>query len=522
MRTVRKVVGARALVAGLTLAATMLVATMLATTVGGRVGAAAAAPSAVQSGYWLVGSDGAVFSFGGVTFAGSLGGTPLGAPIVGMAATPSGGGYWLASADGRVFGFGDAPVLGSPADLQASARPTSPVVAIAATTTGGGYWVATAAGGVYAFGDANFYGSAAGPSLPSRIVTMAATPNGGGYWLTSAAGGVYAYGNAPFAGAAATLPLVRPIVSMAPTRSGRGYWLTAGDGGVFSYGDAAFYGSTGGIRLNQPIVGMTASLNGRGYWFVAADGGVFSFGDAPFRGSTGNRHLGAPIVAMSVGHTAVPYVPGQNGYDVSFPQCGGPLPGGGAFGIVGVNDGRAFTHDPCLATLASWAGPTQSAYINLNAPPPGSAQALNGPAGQCAGNDTGCMAYNYGYNAAVDAYRYGTSQGVNAGVWWLDIETSNTWDSNKFNNSRTIQAALDALNASGALAGIYSTSYQWGIIAGGFAPRVPEWVPTGADFQTAVKYCDGTHSFGAGGIPWITQYGTAGNPYDQDYVCPQS
>lgn len=35
------------------------------------------------------------------------------APIVGIAATPSGKGYWLVSADGGVFAFGDAQYLGN-------------------------------------------------------------------------------------------------------------------------------------------------------------------------------------------------------------------------------------------------------------------------------------------------------------------------------------------------------------------------------------------------------------------------
>lgn len=35
------------------------------------------------------------------------------APIVGMAATPTGKGYWLVSADGGVFAFGDAVYLGN-------------------------------------------------------------------------------------------------------------------------------------------------------------------------------------------------------------------------------------------------------------------------------------------------------------------------------------------------------------------------------------------------------------------------
>ena len=67
----------------------------------------AAAPGG--TGYWLVASDGGIFSFGTASFLGSMGGTPLNAPIVGMAATSSG--YWLAARDGGVFNFG-VPVPG--------------------------------------------------------------------------------------------------------------------------------------------------------------------------------------------------------------------------------------------------------------------------------------------------------------------------------------------------------------------------------------------------------------------------
>ena len=39
-------------------------------------------------GYWLVASDGGIFSFGDAGFSGSEGGEPLNQPIVGMAASP--------------------------------------------------------------------------------------------------------------------------------------------------------------------------------------------------------------------------------------------------------------------------------------------------------------------------------------------------------------------------------------------------------------------------------------------------
>jgi hypothetical protein len=68
-------------------------------------------------GYWLVASDGGIFSYGDAAFEGSTGGIVLNQPIVGIAATRDGGGYWLIAADGGLFNFGDALFSGSAAPL---------------------------------------------------------------------------------------------------------------------------------------------------------------------------------------------------------------------------------------------------------------------------------------------------------------------------------------------------------------------------------------------------------------------
>ena len=75
-------------------------------------------------GYRLVAADGGLFTFGDAGFAGSLGATPPSAPVVTAVASPSGG-YWLLGADGTVWSFGGAEDHGSD---------TSPSVAVGVRT----------------------------------------------------------------------------------------------------------------------------------------------------------------------------------------------------------------------------------------------------------------------------------------------------------------------------------------------------------------------------------------------------
>ena len=246
-------------------------------------------------GYWLTGTDGGVFGFGGARFFGSTGGLRLAQPVVAMAATPTNQGYWLVAADGGVFAFGDAVFQGSMGGTRLNQR----IVGMAPTPSGRGYWLVGADGGVFAFGDAVFQGSMGGTRLNQRIVGMAATPSGRGYWMVAADGGVFAFGDAVFLGSMGGTRLAQPVVGMAAARSGLGYRLVAADGGIFAFGTATFHGSTGAIRLAQPIVAVVSTRSGAGYWLGAADGGVFAFGDAVFGGSAGAIRLAAPVTAMA-------------------------------------------------------------------------------------------------------------------------------------------------------------------------------------------------------------------------------
>jgi subtilase family serine protease len=164
-------------------------------------------------------------------------------------------GYWLVASDGGIFTFGDAGFFGSTGGIHLN----QPIVGMAATPDGQGYWLVASDGGIFTFGDAGFFGSTGAIHLNKPIVGMAATPDGQGYWLVASDGGIFAFGDAGFFGSTGAMHLNKPIVGMAASLDGGGYWLVASDGGIFAFGDAGFLGSQGGAPLNRPVVGMAGT-----------------------------------------------------------------------------------------------------------------------------------------------------------------------------------------------------------------------------------------------------------------------
>ena len=76
--------------------------------------------------------------------------------MVGAAATPNRSGYWMVGADGGVFSFGNAHFYGSTGgDAAQRSRSTRS----RRRSPGKGYWLLAWDGGVFSFGDAHFYGS---------------------------------------------------------------------------------------------------------------------------------------------------------------------------------------------------------------------------------------------------------------------------------------------------------------------------------------------------------------------------
>jgi hypothetical protein len=236
--------------------------------------------------------------------------------------------------------------------------------------------------------------------------------------------------------------------------------------------------------------------------------------------------LASAIVLISVFHPAAQgfgiYPPGSTGIDISWPQCEKGMPSSPqSFGIIGITGGRAFYQNPCLVSEYAWSllgSAPPSFFVNLNSPMGSAAfKGDSGPRGACRPDDAICRSYNFGYNAARLAYADAQSQETTSSMWWLDVETENSWSDNTAANGQVVQGAIDYIRAQGRTVGVYSTGLQWNQIAGGFAPGLPVWVAGAPDATTAPSYCASSHAFG-GGTVWLVQY--VSGDFDTNYACP--
>ncbi len=485
--------------------------------------AAAAAPTPA---YWLVASDGGIFSFGGAPFYGSTGGMVLNKPVVGMAATADGGGYYLVASDGGVFSYGDATFYGSTGSM----RLNQPIVGMAVVPGGGGYWLVAADGGIFSYGSAAFYGSTGGMRLNKPVVGMAATPSGNGYWLVASDGGIFSYGDASFHGSTGSLVLNKPIVGMITGPAGAGYFLVASDGGIFSFGTAPFYGSLGGLTIKHPIVAAAATPTDNGYWFTDTAGLVSNFGSADYYGSAPSA-LFRPIVGMAEapgstgGFVGSTFPSGATGYDVSVFQCNNLPTSAHSIAIVQVDGMSSGATNSCLNQELQWAAGGLNLYTFLTY----ATSAVNQPG--CNGD----VACNAGYQAAQHAYNAATVAGAGstATPWWLDVESNSVaaWSSNTQENALFVQGALNALHETDGIAdvGIYASPGVWNNIVGNYAPSVPYWMADYLGSPSGPGSCQDYSNWVAKGAqlpspPQLVQYFSgpvAGSPgdYDDDYAC---
>jgi hypothetical protein len=213
----------------------------------------------------------------------------------------------------------------------------------------------------------------------------------------------------------------------------------------------------------------------------------------------------------------------SRGYDISYPQCGGAFPANPAFAIVGVNGGRVFSTNSCLAAEITWGGGA-AAELYANTGNPGPALSSFWPKGQtsprfcdAANPDTADCAYDYGWNAAQHSFQtaqtayssLGITTSPSATRWWLDVETGNSWRDDTSLNVAALQGEFDYLRSVGVTQlGFYSTTSQWTTITGGtkvFSP-VPSWGAGAPSEKTAQSLCKNTLTSFTGGRLAMVQY----------------
>lgn len=250
-----------------------------------------------------------------------------------------------------------------------------------------------------------------------------------------------------------------------------------------------------------------------------------------------------PAAALAIG----PYVSSNIGYDVSYATYSYPATSFG-FAIVSVTRGKAFTRNNRLASEFAWgrfgSGTAPTFYMNLNAPygstvaghvdAPHTCKATTTIAissgGATSTEPTACAGYNYGYNAAKDAFAYAKASDVSSSLWWLDIEEANSWSASTTVNAATIQGAVDYLNAKDIRVGVYSMARMWGDIVGaGFAPTqtlngqqvtTPAWMPIGVSTQVAAQNaCVLRKSFILNNPIWLIQYLPTATSIDRNVAC---
>jgi hypothetical protein len=224
----------------------------------------------------------------------------------------------------------------------------------------------------------------------------------------------------------------------------------------------------------------------------------------------------AAVLTAGSATAAVAAEPARTGHDVSYPQCGRPLPVRQEVAVVGVNAGTGNTTNPCLAEQLAWGDgaadglPGVRADVYVNTANPGhlgdwwpsadltrAGRPVTNPDGRCRGAEDAACAYVYGYSIATeDLWGRGVTAPTSR-TWWLDVETMNSWSWNRRANLAAVQGMAAAVRAAGADVGVYSTRKQWNLIVGDATPSVAlagaeSWIAGAADRAAALESCGGT------------------------------
>ena len=213
-----------------------------------------------------------------------------------------------------------------------------------------------------------------------------------------------------------------------------------------------------------------------------------------------------------------PYIPGQPGYDISWPQCGDAPPATGTFAVIGINGGAPFTPNPC-ATDQYAAAPrsappslylntgydeSYSRYITQNC-----RQQAFSVMGTFPEREAWAIGCSEGETSVNYAYKIGTSS---IAMWWLDVEVLNKWSLTLSLNRYALQGAATRLSQTDLPVGIYSSEPMWIQITGVMqAPGYlsAEWNAGGSCATSFTRLAE---------VPvWLAQH-TYGN-LDHDVAC---
>ena len=195
-------------------------------------------------------------------------------------------------------------------------------------------------------------------------------------------------------------------------------------------------------------------------------GNVFRLACAAFAALSLAAFLPASAAAAS------PLPSGAVGSDISWPQCGDPMPSAGSFAVLGVNGGAPFSGNLCM--MDQYANAPRSAppslYLNTGYLPEYRYLVTSGcryQAHSITGMDIEREAWAIGCSEAETSIKYAYALGASSiSMWWLDVEIMNKWSLQLNLNRFTLQGAVTRLSETDLPVGIYSSPAMWVMITG--------------------------------------------------------
>lgn len=187
------------------------------------------------SGYLMVGSDGAVYGFGGVTNYNTGGHVPVSSPAVGIWCNPVQPGYMVMDSTGHLFGYGISLSF-----TQVNPPAVAGYNLFVWAANGNGFWVGNNNGTIYGENVAGFSASPTG----GYVSTGESTPTSGGLYTCDFIGGAMVFGDAIFTAGETLPPATTPtgggfMIGCCGSQDGGGYIMVDQGGDIYQWGDSA-------------------------------------------------------------------------------------------------------------------------------------------------------------------------------------------------------------------------------------------------------------------------------------------